>query len=288
MTEKTNEANELEFDAYEISDAFSQVIQEEIQSASKMLVESDENLSEEDVKTFGDTFEAAVRATTKRLLNEEVVPHYESQLETLVESVKADLSDNINDYLEYVVEEFINENKEELVVSETAKHDRAIVEGLVGLMQENYVEVPEERKDLIEGLNEELKQTRGEVDTLEEELIQLRKQVKGARCDKIFTDLSEGLTETQKEKFLSLVEDLSISDVALFEEKATKIRNDFFKKAGKEEVQEESHVEEGEVITEEVSEGSDSNESPATPDWMSEVVRLGSVSKRSGFSRKSA
>ena len=285
MTEKTNTENELEFQSYEISESFGQIIQEEIQSAAKVLVESNEELSEEDVKSFGDSFEAAVRATTKRLLSEEVVPHYESQLETLVEEVKTELSENINDYLEYVVEEFVNSNREALVVSETAKHDRTIVEGLIGLMQENYVEVPEERKDLIEELNTELGATRSEVEALEEELIGLRKKVKGAQCEKVFTRLSEGLSETQKEKFLSLVEDLSISDVELFEEKASTIRESFFKK-GEEKIQEETDSTD-EVLTEENSEGQGEKGSNL-PEWMAEVVRLGSVSKRSGFSRKSA
>lgn len=285
MTEKTNTENELEFQSYEISESFGQIIQEEIQSAAKVLVESNEELSEEDVKSFGDSFEAAVRATTKRLLSEEVVPHYESQLETLVEEVKTELSENINDYLEYVVEEFVNSNKEALVVSETAKHDRTIVEGLIDLMQENYVEVPEERKDLIEELNDELGATRSEVETLEEELIELRKKVKGAQCEKVFTRLSEGLSETQKEKFLSLVEDLSISNVELFEEKASTIRESFFTK-GEEKIQEETDSTD-EVLTEENSEGQ-SGEGSNLPEWMAEVVRLGSVSKRSGFSRKSA
>lgn len=284
MTENTNEKDVLEFQEYEISESFGQIIQEEIQTAAKLLVEGNEELSEEDVKSFGDSFEAAVRATTKRLVTEEVVPHYESQLETLVEDVKTELSESINDYLEYVVEEFVNTNKEALVVSETAKHDRAIVEGLVELLGENFVEVPEERKDLIEELNTELTAARGEVESLEEELIQLRKKVKGAECEKIFSQLSEGLSETQKEKFLTLVEDLSISDVELFEEKATTIRNSFFKKA--EQVQEEEEVSnEAETLTEENSEGTGE---ASLPDWMAEVVRLGSVSKRSGFSRKSA
>lgn len=291
MTEKTNE-KELEFQGYEISDSFSQTIEEECNEAAKTLVEGNEDLTEEDVKSFGEPFQAAVRATVKRLLSEEVVPHYEGQLSALVEEVQEKLTEDINDYLEFVVEDFVEQNRDALIASQTSEQDRTIVEGIQDLLRKNYVEVPEGRKDLVEEMNNELKEANDNIENLEEEVIALRRQVKGAKCEKIFSNLSEGLkTDSQKERFLSLVEDLDIDDPALFEEKATKIRDSFFSTSDKkpeETVEEETDTEEGdETLTEEtIEEGDGEPGETKVPSFIAEAVRLGSVGKRSGYPRR--
>lgn len=291
MTEKANE-QELEFQPYEISDSFSQTIEEECNEAAKTLVEENEELTEEDIKSFGEPFQAAVRASIKRLLREEVVPHYENQLETLVEEVTETLTEDINDYLEFVVEDFVEQNRDALIASQTAEQDRTIVEGLQDLLRKNYVEVPEGRRDLVEDMNNELAQANEENERLEEELIALRRQVKGAKCERIFDNLSEGLeSDSQRERFLGLVEDLDIDDVNLFEEKATKIRDSFFKASGKPEKTavelEEEQDAEGKTIEEETIEGEGGESTDSNvPSFIAEAARLGSVSKRSGYPRR--
>lgn len=283
MTEKTTE-KELEFQSYEISDSFSQTIEEECDQAAHTLVEGNEDLTEEDVKSFGEPFKAAVRSTVKRLLGEEVVPHYEGQMQSLVEEVQENLTEDINDYLEFVVEDFVEQNRDALVASQTAEQDRTIVEGLQTLLQDNFVEVPENRRDLVEDMNNELSEANEQIENLEEEVIALRRQAKGARCEKIFSNLAEELSsDSQKERFLSLVEDLDIDDVNLFEEKATKIRNSLFTSSKKPEDGEELEEEVSETLTEEEGNGS---ETPPANDIIAQAARIGSLGSRSGFPRR--
>lgn len=288
MTEKTNK--ELEFQAFEVSDSFSQMIEEECKEAAALLVEGEE-LTEEEAKTVSEPFQAAVRATVKRLLDEEVVPHYEGQLGTLVEDIRERMTSDVSGYLEFIVEDFIEQNKDALIASQTAEQDRTIVEGLQNLLRENYVEVPEGRKDLVEEMNTELSEANSTIENLEEELIALRRQVKGAQCEKVFNTLSESLeSDAQRSRFMSLVEDLDIDDVALFEEKATKIRDSFFgsgkntKPEGK--IEEEETPEGSETLTEETIEEGDGKVTIQVPDFILEAARLGSVGKNSGYPRR--
>lgn len=185
-------------------------------------------LTESDTNNLRTLFEAAVNSKVKNL-TEEISGKYETRLNELVEEVKEKVVDQVSDYLEVVVDEWAESNEIQITESIQNEKNAQLVEEIVKVLQSGYITVPDERKDLLKELSEEVKSLRDKLESEENQNVSLQLNIKGMKCKNVFNDLSEGLAETEKEKFMSLVEDLEINDVEIFEEKAKVIRGSFFK-----------------------------------------------------------
>lgn len=232
-------------------------------------------LNEEESQEVVDNFSAAVKAVTKSIITEQVIPHFESEAQRVVEEENQATTDKISDYLEYVVKEFVDENKESIEESLKLKSNEELIESLKNVLTQHGLTLNEETDNVVEKLNERVAELESRLEESQDEVIELRNLEKGRACEKIFNELCEGLTVSQKEKFLLIVEDFETSDVSAFEEKAQKVRDTFFSKK-KEVVEESDEDDNGEVIVEDETE-KDSHVAPQknqTPNFVSLAARF--------------
>jgi len=191
------------------------------------LMNGEEQLSEEFRTKAATIFEAAVtsRVTAEVARLEE---EFDAKLEEAAAKNIEGLVEQVDGYLNYVVEQWMEQN--EIALERGMKSDilESFVSGMKSLFEEHYIEVPEEKFDVLGSLEEQ-------VDTLETKLneqvasnIELAKTVSAMKRQQIIATISEGLTDTEVEKFTGLVEELSYEDEATFQTKVQTIRENYF------------------------------------------------------------
>jgi hypothetical protein len=207
-----------------------------------LLFGDSEDLSEDFRVKVESLFEAAVstryniraaeleeqyEATTKEL-NEK----YEASLIESVEEIKNEMVENIDNYLNYAVAEWISENK--LAIENNIKSEIAesFMTSLKSVFEQHYVNIPDDQVDVVEAMAAEVEELKAKVNELTEENIELSKTVSEKEIKDIADELSEGMTDTQKEKFAKLAEAVSFSDVEEFRKKASVIKETYFPKNG--------------------------------------------------------
>jgi len=178
----------------------------------------------EDFKTSAATlFEAHLNERTRQI-EEEVHAQYETLLEQHTVAVTEELVERIDDYLNYVVEEWMQENR--LAVEQGLRTE--ITENFIGnlrsLFAESYIEVPEEKLDLFESTVEEVENLDGELQSQVEKNMELTEEVEQLKCEIVFREISEGLTDTEVEKLRRLAEDMEFDTVEQFAEKISVLR----------------------------------------------------------------
>ena len=201
------------------------------------LVESEATLSDEFKAKTAVIFEAAV----KTKLSEEVdriETEYQENLSEEVASIKSDLVEKVDSYLNYVVETWMEENK--LAVQNGLRTEIAetFMNKMKDLFVESYIEVPESKVDLVDELA-------GQVEELEENLntqtgtnIKLAEELETYKRDSIIAEAARGMAETQVEKLRGLVENVDFEDEESFKSKVETVRESFFKQEKVESVSE--------------------------------------------------
>lgn len=190
-----------------------------------------EDLTEDFRKRTETLFEAAVE-TRLGILREELIEEYEeklseakaeyeTQLEEATETILEETEQKVSDYLDYVVKEWMEENEVALRSNLKVEVTESFLQGLKGLFTEHYVEIPDDKVDVIEELTGKVQELKNELNENAERSIELQHELNEMKIDSIRSELAEGLTETQKDKFYSLTETISdYSDVDAFREKA--------------------------------------------------------------------
>ena len=202
---------------------------------------ADEDLSEE-FKTKAKTiFEAAV-ATRVREKVLEVETQYEEKTSEAIEEIKEDLSEKVDSYLNYVAESWVEEN--ELAIERGLKSELTedFINGLKKLFEEHYVEVPEDKFDVVEELAARLDD---QEDKLNEEVAQnisLSQDVEELKREKIISEASKDLADSELEKLKTLAEDVDYEDEEKFQEKISTLKEAYFKGEKFEAVSDDSGV----------------------------------------------
>jgi hypothetical protein len=154
---------------------------------------------------------------------------YETKLAEAVEANASEVEDTINKYLDYVVTEWMEENK--LAVESGIKTEitEGFIQGLKDLFETHYVEVPEGKEDLLAKAEAKAEDLEGKLHESIDTIATLKAQVQDNERANVMREQSEGLTDTQKEKLASLVEGVEYVDTETFTKKVTTIRESFFK-----------------------------------------------------------
>ena len=205
-----------------------------------------EELSE-DFKTKASTiFEAAVyqkvmEVSTKK--TEELEEEYQQGLQEEIISFRDELTEKVDGYLNYVVEEWMKENELALDSSLRSEITEEFIAGLKGLFTEHYIEVPEEKVDMVENLFDRVEELETKLNTKIEENVKVTNELNEYRKNKIVEEVSNDLADTQSEKLKELTEGVSMEegDVEDFENKVKQIKESYFP----------SQVKKDEVISEE-------------------------------------
>ena len=190
------------------------------------LIEGEE-LTEEFKQKAATIFEAAVMNRVKQEVAK-LDEAYEAQLNEQVEQIKEGLVEKIDGYLDYVVEQWMEQNEIALERGMKSEILEGFVSGLKGLFEEHYIDIPEEKFDVLGQLEEQTEQLRDMLDEQVEANIGLKTELARYQVESIINGLSEGLTDTDKEKFFALVEELDFDGVDTFEKKAQIIRESYF------------------------------------------------------------
>lgn len=192
-----------------------------------------DDLSEEFKVRTEALFEAAVQMRVDVELAEiqeafdakaaELEEEYKVALEEATNEILEDVEGKVNDYLSYAVQEYMEENAVEIRNNLRVEVAESFLQGLKNLFVEHYVEVPEDKVDVVEELANRVEELEEEVNTKTDNSIELLKQIDEMKATMIRNELSEGLTDTQKDKFFNLCENVDWDSVDEFETKAQAI-----------------------------------------------------------------
>jgi hypothetical protein len=194
-----------------------------------------EELSEEFRAKAETIFEAAVMTRVKAELAR-IEEEFESKLAEQVAQNTEGLVEQVDGYLGYIAEQWMTQN--EIALERGMKSD--ILEGFIGglknLFEEHYIDIPEEKFDVLGEMESKIDELEAKLNEQVAANIELSKTLAESNRSEIVKTVSEGLTDTETEKFMSLVEELSYEDQASFETKVKTIRENYFTTKGSTEI----------------------------------------------------
>lgn len=192
------------------------------------LFEGDETLTEEAKETLTTIFESAVTARViveKEKIEEEAKKQFDEVASEIYESME----EKLNEYMEWCSEEFMKEN--EVAITSTLRAELAdeLLESMRDVLVSHFVDIPEDKVDLVEALSQRIDELEGELDEAISEAHQFRELEAQVAMQEIIDELSEDLSVMQKEKFEKLMEDVDFDgDLEKFAEKASVIAEHHF------------------------------------------------------------
>jgi len=218
-----------EADEDEVAEAVEMHIQNIDITADVEALVAGEDLSEEFMQKAATIFEAAVKSKTR----EEVTRIVEEQQLAIAEEVdeyKQSLAEKVDQYLDYVVEEWMKEN--ELAIERGLKGEIAedFISGLKQLFEDHYIDVPDERYDVLEAQSEKIAELEEQLNSTMESNIQMNSANSELVREQVIAEVASDLTDTEVEKFASLVEDVDFGDEAGFRAKLDTLKENYFPK----------------------------------------------------------
>ena len=186
-----------------------------------------EELSEEFKTKAATIFETAVKSKVRAEL-ERIQEENDKVMEDMAESTMNDLVEKVDDYMNYVVEQWMEDNQ--LAIERGLKGEIAedFISGLKNLFEDHYIDVPDEKYDILEANLTKIEELEEKLNKQMDENIQLRKQKGELVKESMISDVADGMTDTETEKFQSLVEDVEFSDEESYKEKLQTIRESYF------------------------------------------------------------
>ena len=211
-----------------------------------------EELSEEFKTKAATIFESAIKSKVRSEL-EKIQEENDKQMKELAETSMTSMVEKVDDYLNYVVEQWMSEN--ELSIERGLKGEIAedFISGLKGLFEDHYIDVPDEKYDILEANLTKIEELEEKLNKQMEENVQLKKAKGELVKESMIADVADGMTDTETEKFQSLVDDVEFSDEESYKEKLQTIKESYFGTGKVESEETEVLTEEGSEETEEVS-----------------------------------
>ena len=193
------------------------------------LMSNEGDLSEEFKRKAATVFEAAVKSKIRdevaRLEDE-----YKSELDESIKTTKEELSEKVDTYLNYVVEEWMKEN--ELAIERGLKGEIAedFISGLKTLFEDHYVDIPDEKYDVLEAQSEKITELEKKLNEEMGKVIDLKNSNSTLVREQVISETTTDLTDTEIEKFKSLTEDVEFTDGESFREKLDTLKESYFPK----------------------------------------------------------
>jgi hypothetical protein len=187
-----------------------------------------ENLSEEFVSKATTIFEAAVLARAEEVIAEAEAELVE-QFEAAVEEVKEDLAAKVDDYLNYMVEEWVKDNEIAIEKGLRAEIVEDFITGLKGLFEEHYIDIPTDKVDVVEELTSKVEELEEAYNEQIKSAIEMKKELNEHKKFEAIYAACEGLTQTQVEKLKSLAEGVEFTTDEEFATKLSTLKESYFK-----------------------------------------------------------
>ena len=236
------------------------VAEEEVEeiSISEIDIEEDvtallsgEELSEEFQSKARTIFEAAIRNKVA-IVKEELQSQYEGKLNEELALVRESLTERVDAYLEYVADEWMAENAIAVEHGLRTEMSESFISGMKSLFDTHYVSIPEEKYDVVESMVEKLDEMEGKLNEQIERNVALNARLGSAVGESIFTQVAEGLAETQKDKLAALAENVEFDGEVSYREKLEDLKESYFPAGRSASVSTRNSVED---LTEEVNTG---------------------------------
>ena len=215
----------------------SEVVEEEVVETPQYNVDEDlsallsgEELSEEFQEKAKTIFEAAITAKVNEAVKKIEEQYEEKLVEELVE-YKVELTERVDSYLEYVAQEWMEENALQVEQGLKSEMTESFLSGMRGLFEEHYVSIPEEKYDVVENMVEKLDEMESKLNEQIERNISLNQRLGESVADHILADVSEGLAISQKEKLASLAEGVEFESEEEYREKLETLKESYFQKS---------------------------------------------------------
>jgi hypothetical protein len=191
------------------------------------LVASDANLSEEFKEKSAILFEAALTSRVA-VEKEKLEEQYQSKLDEEVQAIRSELVEKIDGYLNYVVEQWMEENELAVESGLRAEIAESFIDSLKQVFVEHYVEVPEGKADLVDGLAAQVEELEEQLQAATEKSVALAESVETLTRVQIVSEAAEGMIATEAEKLKSLVEGIDFEDAESFAKKVSIIKESHF------------------------------------------------------------
>jgi len=208
------------------------------------LMNGESDLSEEFKSKAATIFESAVKSKVRGEI-ERMQGVYDEELVEATETVKSELTDKIDSYLNYVVEEWMKEN--ELAIERGLKGEIAedFIAGLKQLFEDHYVDVPDEKYDVLEAQSEKIAELEEKVNKSLEDAVSLKEENSQLTRQIVISEATSDLTETEIEKFKSVTEDVEFDSAESFRNKIDTLKESYFPKVVSESTSTIDNVETG-------------------------------------------
>ena len=221
---------ETEVEGEEIAETTDSELEIDLSADVKALVSSDADLSEEFKDKAATIFETAVKTRIQEH-TKILEARYEEKLSVETETVKEAMVEKVDSYLNYVVEEWMKEN--ELAVERGIRTEIAedFITGLKDLFKEHYIDVPEEKYNVLDDLTTQTKKLEEKLNNEISKNVDLTKQVSESAKAKAIDEVSTDLADTEKEKFEKMAENVEYDSADKFREKLETIKESYFPKS---------------------------------------------------------
>ena len=186
-----------------------------------------EELSEEFQDKARTIFETAIKSKVEEV-KEQIQVQYQAQLVEEVAAVKTELTERVDSYLEYVAQEWLEENQLAIEHGLKTEMTESFLTGMKSLFEDHYVSIPEEKYDVIESMVDKLDEMESKLNEQIDKNVALNKRLAESTADVIFAEVAEGLAVTQKEKLASLAENVEFDSEETYREKLVTLRNSYF------------------------------------------------------------
>ena len=226
--EETSKEEEVVAEAEETSEE--EVIEEEetydVEADVQALLEGEE-LSEEFQKKATTIFETAIKSKVATI-KEELQEAYATALVEELDEIKKGLTERVDSYLEYVCDEWFQENALQVETGLKSEMTESFLEGMKSLFEEHYVSVPEDKYDVLESMVDKLDEMESKLNEQIERNVALNQRLAESNSDVILADVSEGLALSQKEKLASLASNVEFESETDYREKLEKLKESYF------------------------------------------------------------
>ena len=186
-----------------------------------------EELSEEFREKAKTIFEAALSSKVREI-QETLETQYAEKLAEEAQSLKGELQERVDSYLEYVAQEWMTENQLAIEHGLKTEMTESFLSGMKGLFEEHYVTIPEDKYDVLESMVEKLDDMETKLNEQIDKNISLNQRLAESVADGILDSVSEGLASTQKEKLASLAESVEFESEEEYREKLETLKESYF------------------------------------------------------------
>jgi len=208
------------------------------------LMNGEGDLSEEFKRKAATVFEAAVKSKVRDEVTR-LEDEYKTELDESIKSTKTELTEKVDNYLNYVVEEWMKEN--ELAIERGLKGEIAedFISGLKQLFEDHYVDIPDEKYDVLEAQSDKITELENKLNESMEKIVTLNNKASSLIREQVISESTSDLADTEIEKFKSLTDDVEFTTEESFREKLDTLKESYFPKSKPVETQTVDDVETG-------------------------------------------